>query len=699
MTIHDPLTEDVKVASYDRYTGKVIANCDNEAIANSAQEHLKLTGNTSFQKTTLNTRKYADSNVDVRNAYGYNYEALWNHYNTYGRNEGRAAEDCGKTVVYRKGNGSTGAKTQIIVSQTEDTSFDTNLAANNLTDSRLSARIRTSDTFTGHKNAKWRDYVTTYWGEYNSPRAESIVYLDGQDVSKSIYNSGWATSRNGQKAYGRILTTYAGWYPTTLYAKYETGYDPNANHNDIDKPDKDDGTDDILDPNPQAPDKKEDTKPDTPRPEGLSFYFNGNGQDEGVNYTVRHISTSYQMPDVTDFMKNNYSGQGFSVLKDATYKNTQEPTKVRKAGETINTITFLNSLLGRNDCEVVVSDGNITVTQYMVWDAVPTITMADKYWYYSEVRDMTDDEIIEQIKKTTHVMDKEDTDGLDERGNDTSLKVEIEGLDRDCFDKLGEIGYTSVRGYVTDAVGNKAYATCKIHIDDNAQHKFYTKEEILTDSQMEDPQQLKYIKAYGAVVTPEDAYLIYDLNRNSFAKIENWLEKIIFRELKKKIKRECEAKRIILGEKADKIVGLMQKNVVTFNEKGIQHHYMTDTDLFKTSIFIPKTKDGETELEIVLMEKSKEMLAEYLRLEKLPISATVDADGIKDDKYVLNFLIPDVVKLSRFTRGLEGKEHLGEIHCYEDTIAPLEELYPGIKITGHSAAEVYDYLLNQNDFA
>ena len=49
-------------------------------------------------------------------------------------------------------------------------------------------------------------------------------------------------------------------------------------------------------------------------------------------------------------------------------------------------------------------------------------------------------------------------------------------------------------------------------------------------------------------------------------------------------------------------------------------------------------------------------------------------------------------------RGLEGKEHLGEIHCYEDVVAPLEELYPGMKITGHSAAEVYDYLLNQNSF-
>lgn len=464
MTIHDRLTSDVKVASYDRYTGKVIANCDNEAIANSAAQYLKLTGNKSFQKTTLNTRKYADTYADLLNAYGYNNEALWNHYNAYGRNEGRAAEDCGKTVVYRKGNGNTGAKTQIIVSQTEDTSFDTNLEANKLTDSRFSARIRTSDEFTGHKNAKWRDYVTTYWGEYNSPRAESIVYLDGKDVSKSIYNSGWATSRNGQKAYGRILTTYAGWYPTTLYAKYDTGYDPNANHNDIDKPEKDDGKDDILDPNPQAPEKKEDTKPDTPTPEGLSFYFNGNGQDEGVNYTVRHISTTYPMPDVTDFMKHNFSGQGFSVLKDATYKNTQEPTKVRKAGETVNTITLLNSLLGRNDCEVAVSDGNITVTQYVTWDAIPTVTMADKYWYYSEVRDMTDEEIIEQIKKTTHVMDKEDTNGQEERGNATSLKVEIEGLDRDCFDKLGEIGYTSVRGYVTDAVGNKAYATCKIHI-------------------------------------------------------------------------------------------------------------------------------------------------------------------------------------------------------------------------------------------
>lgn len=464
MTIHSALTSDVKVASYDRYTGKVIANCDNEAIANSAAQHLKLTGNKSFRETTLNTRKYADTYADLLNSYGYNYEMLWIHYNTYGRNEGRAVEDCGKTVVYRKGNENTGAKTQIIVSQTEDTSFDTNLEANKLTDSRFSARIRTSDEFTGHKNAKWRDYVTTYWGEYNSPRAESIVYLDGIDVSKSIYNSGWATSRNGQKAYGRILTTYAGWYPTTLYAKYDTGYDPNANHNDIDKPEKDDGSDDILDPNPQAPEKKEDTKPDTPTPEGLSFYFNGNGQNEGVNYTVRHISTTYPMPDVTDFMKHNFSGQGFSVLKDATYKNTQEPTKVRKAGETVNTITLLNSLLGRNDCEVAVSDGNITVTQYVTWDAIPTVTMADKYWYYSEVRDMTDEEIIEQIKKTTHVMDKEDTNGQEERGNATSLKVEIEGLDRDCFDKLGEIGYTSVRGYVTDTVGNKAYATCKIHI-------------------------------------------------------------------------------------------------------------------------------------------------------------------------------------------------------------------------------------------
>lgn len=464
MTIHSALTSDVKVASYDRYTGKVIANCDNEAIANSAAQHLKLTGNKSFRETTLNTRKYADTYADLLNSYGYNYEMLWIHYNTYGRNEGRAVEDCGKTVVYRKGNENTGAKTQIIVSQTEDTSFDTNLEANKLTDSRFSARIRTSDEFTGHKNAKWRDYVTTYWGEYNSPRAESIVYLDGKDVSKSIYNSGWATSRNGQKAYGRILTTYAGWYPTTLYAKYDTGYDPNANHNDIDKPEKDDGKDDILDPNPQAPEKKEDTKPDTPTPEGLSFYFNGNGQNEGVNYTVRHISTTYPMPDVTDFMKHNFSGQGFSVLKDATYKNTQEPTKVRKAGETVNTITLLNSLLGRNDCEVAVSDGNITVTQYVTWDAIPTVTMADKYWYYSEVRDMTDEEIIEQIKKTTHVMDKEDTNGQEERGNATSLKVEIEGLDRDCFDKLGEIGYTSVRGYVTDTVGNKAYATCKIHI-------------------------------------------------------------------------------------------------------------------------------------------------------------------------------------------------------------------------------------------
>lgn len=467
MTIHSALTSDVKVASYDRYTGKVIANCDNEAIANSAAQHLKLTGNKSFQKTTLNTRKYADTYADLLNAYGYNYEALWNHYNAYGRNEGRAAEDCGKTVVYRKGNGNTGAKTQIIVSQTEDTSFDTNLEANKLTDSRFSARIRTSDEFTGHKNAKWRDYVTTYWGEYNSPRAESIVYLDGKDVSKSIYNSGWATSRNGQKAYGRILTTYAGWYPTTLYAKYETGYDPNANHNDIDKPEKDDGKDDILDPNPQAPEKKPG---ENPNPQGYSYFFNGNNQDTGENYTVRHISSSYQMPDTSDFTRENYTGQGWSIISDATYKNTEEPTKMRKQGETADTLALLNACLKRNDCEVSIdNNGNITITQYVVWDRIPTITAKDVTIAQHQVKTMDDNTIKSMLFGNCIAKDEEDGDKsnnnkIPNNVKDGEIGVTIIDFDRDEILSFKSTGSTTITFRATDGVGNTADKTVRLWV-------------------------------------------------------------------------------------------------------------------------------------------------------------------------------------------------------------------------------------------
>lgn len=467
MTIHSNLTSDVKVASYDRYTGKVIANCDNEAIANSAAQHLKLTGNKSFLKTTLNTRKYADTNADLLNAYGYNYEALWIHYNAYGRNEGRAAEDCGKTVVYRKGNGNTGSKTQIIVSQTEDTSFDTNLEVNKLTDSRFSARIRTSDEFTGHKNAQWRDYVTTYWGEYNCPRAESIVYLDGKDVSKSIYNSGWATSRNGQKAYGRILTTYAGWYPTTLYAKYETGYDPNANHNDIDKPEKDDGTDDILDPIPQAPEKKPG---ENPNPQGYSYFFNGNNQDTGENYTVRHISSSYQMPDISDFTREHYTGQGWSIIADATYKNTEEPTKMRKQGETADTLALLNACLKRNDCEVSIdNNGNITITQYVVWDRIPTITAKDVTIAQHQVKTMDDNTIKSMLFGNCIAKDEEDGDKsnnnkIPNNVKDGEIGVTIIDFDRNELLSFKSTGSTTITFRATDGVGNTADKTVRLWV-------------------------------------------------------------------------------------------------------------------------------------------------------------------------------------------------------------------------------------------
>ncbi|MDD6194844.1 MAG: S8 family serine peptidase [Lachnospiraceae bacterium] len=477
MTIHQPLTEDIKVASYDRYTGKVIADCDSEAIAQSAQEHLKLTDNASYQKTTLNTRAYADIYPDLKDQYGYNYEALWNHYNTYGKSEGRTNEDANKTVVYRKGNGETGAKTQIIVSQVEDTTFDKNLADNGLTKEVFSARVRTSDTFTGHKNAKWRDYVQTYWGEINEPRAESIVYYDGQDVSKSIYNSGWATTKEKQDdepLYGRILSEYRCWYPTTLYARYETGYDPNANHNDLDDPSSDDGTEDILDPAPEEPEIEPSNPddPEKPKPQGYSYFFCGNGQEKGNNYTVRHVPSVYAMPGYDEFEKRNTKGHGWSVLSDATYKDTEEPTKRREEGELVTTLALLNAIVERDDCEILIEDGNITVTQFLVWDEPPTIVAKDSSIAFYQVRTLSDNEIKEIIFRTCIGKDKEDGDPdnhniIPNNVAEGEIGVTIVDFDKSELMKFENhgTGNVSITFRATDGVGQTADATVRLWIN------------------------------------------------------------------------------------------------------------------------------------------------------------------------------------------------------------------------------------------
>lgn len=191
----------------------------------------------------------------------------------------------------------------------------------------------------------------------------------------------------------------------------------------------------------------------------------GNGQSAGEDYVIEEFNCETDKLPYNTFLKEypdgtEYNFQAWSLDKDATYQSEG----LYQPGGSLDYEVLLKYMEDHEDELTYGSNGYPNVPIYVVWDCVPTIYMADKYWYYSEVRDMTDDEIIEEVKKTTHVADLEDTKGKEERGNNTSLKVTIEGLNRDCFDKLGEIGYTSVRGYVTDGAGNTANAICKIHI-------------------------------------------------------------------------------------------------------------------------------------------------------------------------------------------------------------------------------------------
>lgn len=459
MTIEQPLKQDIKVASKDRYTGKVIAYCKEETVAFSAQQHLKLTFDSQYQKTTLNTRKYAREHSNRMYLYqnkegSYNYQAIWEDYLTNGgtKNGVGAEADAGKTVAYRKGNGLTGASNHIIVSQKETTYFDKNLVANGLTSPRLSAKIRTSDEFTGHNNSQWRDFVETYWGETNAPRAESVVYLDKtKDISKSIFNSGWATTKNGDIAYeGRMLGAYRAWEVATLYAKYKGGYDEDANHNDIDYPSQDDGTEDILNPDEKAPEEIED---DLPKPEGISFFFDGNHQDSGTNFTVRHVTDNYQLPLTDRFYKQDFSGQGWSVDSKATYLYQEEPNRCRKPKETISILSYVNLLLESKEYEVMEKNGNLCITQFMVWDKVPDIFVKDCSITTDELEQLTEKQMMEKLFADCIGIDQEDgilVNNQREKGvmiTDFSLE-EVKG-----FQQLGSVTITYV---ATDGVGNIA---------------------------------------------------------------------------------------------------------------------------------------------------------------------------------------------------------------------------------------------------
>ena len=47
---------------------------------------------------------YADKYSDLKAAYGYDYTKLWNHWNSYGKREGRSPSPCYEPDVYLAAN-------------------------------------------------------------------------------------------------------------------------------------------------------------------------------------------------------------------------------------------------------------------------------------------------------------------------------------------------------------------------------------------------------------------------------------------------------------------------------------------------------------------------------------------------------------------------------------------------------------------
>lgn len=185
VTVHDDLTSDIKIASMDRYLGKVIASCDNKEVANSAKDHLIVTSNASFTKTTANSK---------------------------------SSEDYGKEVVFRQGNGSNGGNnTKVVVSQVETITLDANA------DTMIFPSGYASDYATAKVNAgdqsDTRITLSTYWGEKLSENISASAYWNGLEAP-FVEKLGWTKTKDGEATYKTDLSDYTAYDDDTLYAKW-----------------------------------------------------------------------------------------------------------------------------------------------------------------------------------------------------------------------------------------------------------------------------------------------------------------------------------------------------------------------------------------------------------------------------------------------------------------------------------------------
>lgn len=179
-----------------------------------------------------------------------------------------------------------------------------------------------------------------------------------------------------------------------------------------------------------------------------NLLIDGNEQTTGDNYTIfGFVCKKNALPENT-FTKEEHSFQGWSLSPTAIYKDAG----VWKPGEKPD---FTNRLLDdlNHQRETVNENGYMDLPCYVVWDAFPVMTGADKYMTKQQLqeRELTEETLLQWMSAT----DRED-------GTDIDLKV----LDFDAKEalRLGEQGYVTISYQATDGVKNTSYQTIRLHV-------------------------------------------------------------------------------------------------------------------------------------------------------------------------------------------------------------------------------------------
>ena len=204
-------------------------------------------------------------------------------------------------------------------------------------------------------------------------------------------------------------------------------------------------------------------------------------------------------------------------------------------------------------------------------------------------------------------------------------------------------------------------------------------------------------RCYGVAGIRSVAYLVYDLNKQNYLKLENSFE-AFFKEAVGDVLHQKTDRRIIFCYKESMLSQIIDRTAPKVNgmTKGgkpvVEYESMFDQGDFTVSLLYCKTSLGAKRFRETLIDRTKKQLDHMCGVDKLQKTDDVICDGVTEKNgrrtYYLNFLLPDVCRLRSFLKAADSAALLSEsdtkrdyiIYCYREYGEAIKKINNNVTI-------------------